>query len=104
MNTQKIKSHIQTHKVKYAFAAGITVGVLVSPKVIQVAYKSPNAAQIAQLTRRMHPGLVIRNKETGEVAASMRRMAAIDGLSYSALYKMVKGGVGPYEILGEASQ
>jgi len=86
----EIKTHISENKKFYiGLGIGVLVGVAITPKVIQVMYKSPGSTQ--SVVRRMHPGNVIKCNETGEIFASERRAADLLGLSRTTLGQHLKG-------------
>jgi hypothetical protein len=101
-----------SHKEAYLVGAGCLVvgdvGALVlSPRVINMVdvgnlkFNSPtNSIVVTQLARRGHPGYIIRDEVTGEVAASLRRMVEITKMSATAVRKEIGDR---FTILGEAS-
>ena len=107
----KVVAHVKDHKGTY-IAIGVTavlsVGGTLSvtnrgPKAVQLsplsfAYKS-TLVQTAALTRRGHPGIVIRDELTGEISASIRRAAQTAGISRSELHNQIGGR---FTDLGEA--
>ena len=117
----KIRTHISENKNVYiAAGVGVTVGaVLVGGMFygrqviindsLNVSVNSPKTnIVIANLTRRGHPGNIIRCVETGEVFASQRRAAEALGLNRIDIYKMLKGELDnvkglSFENLGESS-
>ena len=116
---QKVKGHFKKHKVKYivggaCLTAGVVIGVVVSDsdsiKIGNngIAIGSKIITTDVNLTRRGHPGNVIRCNETGEIFASQRRAAAAMGLSNIELYNQLSGRADTakgytFEKLGEAS-
>ena len=117
----KIRTHISENKNVYiAAGVGVTVGaVLVGGMFygrqviindsLNVSVNSPKTnIVVANLTRRGHPGNIIRCVETGEVFASQRRAAEALGLNRIDIYKMLKGELDnvkglSFENLGESS-
>lgn len=108
----KIKQHVKDNKVTYivgvsCVAAGAAVGGVIvylklngvsvdsSVDVSQViAYKSPvtvNNTTIVELVRRGHPGFRVRNVETGEEFASIKRAAEMFGISATTLRRHLAG-------------
>lgn len=118
----KFTDHVENHKVAYISAgAGVVVGVtatLILTKTgagntaIQkvVAFKTGDITQnvIQQLTRRGHPGIVVKCNETGEVFASINRAAEVMKVSRRGLQTHLQGlkdsvGGFTFEMLGEAT-
>lgn len=117
----KIRTHISENKVAYiAGVAGVGVGAvlvggmfygrqIIINDSLNVSVNSPKTnIVVANLTRRGHPGNIIRCVETGEVFASQRRAAEALGLNRIDIYKMLKGELDnvkglSFENLGEAS-
>lgn len=108
---QRVKQHFKDNKKVYlvgvggvfigALAVGRGAQVVDGFKFIHLQYKSPNVYQVA-MSRRGHPGYVITNNLTGEVAASIRRMAELDGRSPTFIRNNLGGENPLYSILGEA--
>lgn len=101
------------HKNKVYLVGALVVGVAVggvavkNGDVIVNGLKQTNIAMLGgknvvttELPRRGHPGFVVRHLESGEVAASMARLAEILGVSRPTVAKMVAEGT--VEVLGEA--
>ena len=77
---QDVKKHLSENKKFYlGVGVGIVVGVVITPKVVQVIYKSPGSTQT--VVRRMHPGNVIMCEQTGEIFASQNRAAEVFNVS-----------------------
>lgn len=120
---EKVKQHIQENKTVYVtsgatFVIGGVAALVFIPRNIQIVDAmnlklwSPTTSNVTQIivapTRRMHPGYIVRCKETGEVAASIRRMASIKNVNLKDLNKHLHGLLPDvdnlhYEILGEAA-
>jgi len=108
---QKIKDHFRNNKKAYlvgvgGVALGLSMGRHGEVKQIIDAFKiqinSPTTNQITtNITRRGHPGYGIRNNVTGELAASIRRMAELDGVARSMVTKGMEGPNPIYTNLGE---
>jgi len=110
---QKIKDHFRNNKKAYlvgvgGVALGLSMGRHGEVKQIIDAFKiqinSPTTNQITtNITRRGHPGDIWRNNVTGEVAASLRRLAEIDSVSRPFIKSHAGGPEALYSKLGEAS-
>jgi DNA endonuclease I-HmuI-like, NUMOD-like domain len=104
----KIKAHFRKNKKLYL---GIGIGILITlavrrPVSIAPIFNNTNTV-ITDLSRRGHPGYIVRCKETGEVFASINRAANVMGLNQANIVHFLKGRVphvGGYtfEVLGEA--
>jgi hypothetical protein len=107
--TTKIKAHWRKNKKLYigiGIGAAIAVIVIRRPVSIAPVFNNNNTV-ITDLSRRGHPGYIVRCKETGEVFASINRTSDLMNLNYGNLVSHLKGrlpAVGGYtfEILGEA--
>jgi hypothetical protein len=107
-DAEKIKVHFRKNQKLYL---GIGIGVLITlairrPVSIAPVFNNTNTV-ITDLSRRGHPGKIIRCKETGEVFASIHRGADAMGINRGNLSSHVNGNlprVGGYtfEVLGEA--
>jgi hypothetical protein len=117
-NYEKVKTHIRENKRTYLAVGGtvvVTVLITKRPVVTQVAkntalvvWKPTNTnIAITNVTRRGHPGNIVRCIETGEVFASQNRAADAMRLSRSVLSQHLNGlqpavsGL-TFEKLGEA--
>jgi|SRR3954469_19380687 len=113
---ESIKDHLRRNKKFYLVGAGGTaVGATVMAvvtghhtqivdglKLIHIQVNSPNTnTVVTQIERRGHPGFMYRNNVTGEVAGSMKRMAAIDGVSRTFIRDHSVGSNPMYVNLGE---
>lgn len=122
--TSKVKAHFEKNKNSYILGgvcfltgavAGVAVGMNMSSQTATatqrvIAFKTGDVTQnvIQQLTRRGHPGIVVRCVETGESFASVRRASELLNLNRAELTSHLKGlkdSVGglTFETLGEAS-
>lgn len=115
----KVKEHLKKYKKEYiiggvCITAGVVIGVVVSKsdsiKIGNngIAIGSKIITTDVNLTRRGHPGNVIKCNETGEIFASQRRAAQAMGLSNIELYNQLAGRAEKakgytFEKLGEAS-
>lgn len=87
---EQIKTHISENKKTYlVFGLGVVVGVVITPKVVQVIYKSPGSTQT--VVRRMHPGNIVLCEQTGEIFASQNRACDLLGVSRSQLKQHLNG-------------
>lgn len=110
-NYQKVKAHVQRNKETYVVGAGcLAIGLAVGrgPELKQVVdsfkiqYKTTTTNVVtANLTRRGHPGFAMLNTKTGEQAASLRRMAELDGVSRAFIKAHAIGPDAIYKNLGE---
>ena len=109
---QRVKTHVQANKNVYiGTAGGFVIGAVIcsrNPEIKQTVdafkfqYKSPTTNMVtATLVRRGHPGFETLNQRTGERAASLRRMAEIDGVSRAFIKANMKGDNPIYKNLGE---
>ena len=122
----KLKDHVARHKVAYSFAAGVvvtSVTLIVFKRCVNshtmgsatnttfFSFLSPQTATtntyVTDLTRRGHPGKIIRCKETGELFASIHRGADMMGVNRGNLSSHLAGrlpsvGGHTFEFLGEA--
>ena len=107
---QKVKKHLKENKKVYVVGVGaFAAGGLVfrgGPEFKQIIgsfnYKSTTINTVTtELERRGHPGFRFRNNDTGEVAASLKRMAALDGVSCTFVRSHTKGDNPLYTNLGE---
>lgn len=110
---QKVKSHLKKHKGKYiAGGIGLGVGIVIAKgsgrvaNIIGVNINSPITTQV-HLTRRGHPGNIIKCNETGELFASQNRAAQLMGINPGTLSSHLKGkmsnaGGYTFEKVGEA--
>jgi hypothetical protein len=102
--TTAVKDHLLDNRHVYvALAAGVGAGMLLSNKgeamKLVVKIKGDHNIVIAELARRGHPGLIVRDLETGEVFASLSRAAEAAGMNRSSLRKLIGTR---FEILGDA--
>jgi hypothetical protein len=108
---RKVATHIRTNKKVYlGVGGGLAAGVILSNRAdlkqtigsFNLMYKSTATnIVITNIVRRGHPGYKIVNNITGEVAASIRRMAEMDGRSRTFIKANAKGDNPIYTILGE---
>ena len=118
----KIKEHLKRNKKTYliggvCLVAGGVIGAAIchnstiTTKIIQLGFGNKaevNQIIIQELTRRGHPGNVIRCVETGECFASQTRAADLLCLNKGELSKHLRGlketvGNLHFEMLGEAT-
>ncbi len=106
----KVKHHIQDHQNVYlAAGSGLIVGALLRGRVPEVKqtigsfnYKSTTTNVVTTtLERRGHPGFKIQNNKTGEIVASLNRMAEVDQISRTLIRKNMLGESSLYTNLGE---
>jgi hypothetical protein len=107
---QKLKQHLNKNKKVYlvgigSFAAG---GLILrgGPEIKQIIgsfnYRSTITNIVTtELERRGHPGFKTLNLRTGEPAASINRMAEMDGVSWKYVKDNMKGDNPIYRNLGE---
>jgi len=90
-------------------AAGIVVGVLVMKKsdliingvkATQIAMFGGTNIVITDLSRRGHPGIMVKHIPSGTAAASINHLSELLNVSRTAVYAMIKEGT--VEVLGEA--
>lgn len=117
-NYQKVKGHLQRHKEAYVTGAGcMAIGLAVGkgPELKQVVdsfkiqYKTVTTNVVtANLTRRGHPGYIVKCVETGEMFASQNRAAEAfrsvtpANLSQHLNGRMSHAGGMHFERIGEA--
>jgi hypothetical protein len=117
-NYQKVKLHLQTNKRTYITGASCFVagGVIFSkrPELKQTVdsfkfqWQSPTTNVVtATLTRRGHPGYIIKCCETGEMFASQNRAAEANAITAAMLSAHLNGkyphaGGRHFERIGEA--
>lgn len=103
--TEKVKEHFKNHKEKYivggfGVALGVGVGFVIGHRAPAasanqkvVALKTGDVTQnVTQIvSRRGHPGTVIRCVETGEQFASIKRASELLGVSQRGISECVKG-------------
>ena len=97
---QQVKQHFRENKKTYLVGVGSAlVGAAVMGrgaqivdgfKLVHVQWKSPNVYNVA-LTRRGHPGFIVKCIETGETFASQGRAAEACGISSAALSQHLNG-------------
>lgn len=124
---EKVKTHLSENKATYITggvsalvgAAG-TALFFSAPQTASVSNKisgffvwkpviNAETAIIQQLSRRGHPGFVVKCVETGEAYASVRRASEVLGLNRNNLRDHLNGlkdsvGGFTFEILGEATK
>jgi hypothetical protein len=98
----RVKLHVKEHKETYIassvtalLAIAGTLAVTSGSKAVQLsplsfAYKS-TLVQTAVLTRRGHPGFVVKCNETGELFASIQRAAELMNISRPNLSAHLNG-------------
>ncbi len=120
---ERLKNHVVENKKTYAAAVA---GVVIGGVVVYVALKTRAGSVVISptiegdnnnlvvnnitqtvLTRRMHPGLVVRCNETGEVFASINRAAEVMGVPARSIRRHLHGSSPhvngkTFEVLGEA--
>lgn len=106
---KKVKRHLKKNKKVYlvgigAFAIGGLIfheGGEVKQIIGSFNYKSTTTNIVTtELARRAHPGFQFRNNDTGEVAASLKRMAELDNVSRTFVRNHTKGDNPLYTNLG----
>jgi DNA endonuclease I-HmuI-like, NUMOD-like domain len=107
-DAEKIKVHFRKNQKLYL---GIGIGVLITlairrPVSIAPIFNNTNAV-ITDLSRRGHPGKIVRCNETGEVFASISRGAEVMGINRPNLTSHLNGRLPhangyTFEVLGEA--
>ena len=111
MENQTEPRFFEKHKTKIKVVAGITAGVVVGYILAQNGDAIVKAVQInigvnnrnivhTELVRRGHPGYIVKDLESGVVAASKNHLAHILGVSYEVLQKKISDG--EVLVLGEA--
>jgi len=107
-DAEKIKGHFRKNKDRYLFFGLGAVVVLAFRRPVSIApvFNNSNTV-ITELSRRGHPGFILKCNETGEVFASIARAADVMGLNRPNVVSHLKGRVphvGGYtfEMLGEA--
>ena len=117
---KRIMRHFRENRNTYlAGAAGLAIGAVTAtafvkaPQIKQVVdaykiqYKSPTTNHVyAELTRRGHPGKIIKCKETGEVFASINRAAEVNKVPVNTIRDQLMGIIDPksnltFECLGD---
>lgn len=83
-----IKQHVKDHRDLYiGLAVGLAVGgICLNNKSINTGIQGmfvwkPHNVTETVLTPRVHPGYIVRARDTGEVFASKRRAAQVLGVS-----------------------
>jgi hypothetical protein len=89
----------EKHETKFKIAGGVAIGVVLGivltqnsdaiVKQIQVNVFSHNNSITTELSRRGHPGIIVKDLESGVVAASKNHMAHILGVSKQTLQTMI---------------
>lgn len=105
----KVKQHVKDNKAIYigtaVGVAGLVSGAVLSRRntAVVLQYKPENSpvtlSQVVELVRRGHPGKVIRDLQTGEVYASVRRAAEAVGKNPAFVRDNLGGR---FEYLGDA--
>lgn len=119
----KISDHFDRHHKTYkVLGVGVLIGVTTTLIITKtqtgntavqkvVAFRTGDITQnvIQQLSRRGHPGIVVRCNETGEIFASIKRASELLELDRTALTRHLQGlkdsvGGFTFEVLGEATK
>lgn len=108
---RRVSTHVKEHKNTYlGVGGGAVAGIVISHRSglkqtigsFNIMYRSTATnIVVTNVTRRGHPGYKIVNNVTGEAAASIRRMAELDGRSRSFIKANTDGESPIYTILGE---
>ncbi len=112
MNETKELTFWQKHGTKVKVTLGVSAGVIVGIFVARngdvvtqgiktfIQFGDNHNVVITELERRGHPGFIVRDLESGVVAASKRHMMEILDVSHKVLEEMIASG--DVIVLGEA--